>query len=105
MRSIREAVHSDVELSRSVYNWVGELCKTLGASNDDQVPFEKYAHAAQGLAKPSSAARALFNGAPNIERVDRLVKSIAERKGMRSAVVDEVVALVEARLSLNRQAS
>ena len=105
MRSIREAVHSDVELSRSVYNWVGELCKTLGATNNDQVPFEKYAHAAQGLAKPSSAARALFNGAPNIERVDRLVKSIAERKGMRSAVVDEVVALVEAWLSRNRQAS
>ena len=105
MRSIREAVHSDVEQSRSVYNWVGELCKALGASNSDQVPFEKYAHAAQGLAKPSSAARALFNGAPNIERVDRLVKSIAERQGMRSAAVDEVVALVEARLSANRQAS
>jgi hypothetical protein len=47
----------------------------------------------------------VFNGAPNIERVDRLVKSIAEREGMRSPVIDEVVALVEARLSLNRRAS
>jgi hypothetical protein len=105
MRSIKEAVHSDLEQSRSVYHWVGELCKTLGASESDQVPFEKYANAAKGLAKPSSAARALFGGAPNIERVDRLVKSIAAQKGMRSPAVDEVVAIVEARLTANRRAA
>ena len=105
MRSIKEAVHSDLDKSRLVYNWVGELCKSLGASEKDQVPFEKYASAAQGLGKPSSAARALFGGAPNIERVDRLVKSIAAQKGMRSAAVDEVVAVVEARLTVNRRAS
>ena len=34
---------------------------------------------------PSSAARALDAGAPNIERVDRLVQTIAAQKGMRSA--------------------
>ena len=61
--------------------------------------------AAQGLASPSSAARALFAGAPNIERVDRLVRTIAAYKGMRSAVLDEVVALVDARLELNRRAA
>jgi hypothetical protein len=101
-RSIKEAVHTDIEASRSVYNWVRELCLTLGASADDLVPFEKYASAAQGLARPSSAARALFAGAPNIERVDRLVQGIAAQKGMRSAVVDEIVALVDARLAVNR---
>jgi hypothetical protein len=105
MRSIKEAVHSDLDQSRSVYNWVGQLCRTLGAAERDQVPFEKYASAAQGLAKPSSAARALFGGAPNIERVDRLVRSIAAQKGMRSPVVDEVVAVVEARLAANRRPS
>jgi hypothetical protein len=105
MRSIKEAVHSDLDQSRSVYNWVGQLCRTLGAEEHDQVPFEKYANAAQGLAKPSSAARALFGGAPNIERVDRLVRSIAAQKGMRSAAVDEVVALVDARLEANRRTS
>jgi hypothetical protein len=104
MRSIKDAVHSDLEQSRSVYSWVGELCKALGASESDQVPFEKYANAALGLAKPSSAARALFGGAPDIERVDRLVKSIAAQKGMRSPAVDEVVAIVEARLTANRRA-
>jgi hypothetical protein len=33
------------------------------------VPFEKYAKAAESLQSPSSAARALAAGAPNIERV------------------------------------
>ena len=102
-RSIKEAVHTDIAASRAVYNWVSELCVTLGARHDDLVPFEKYAAAAQGLVRPSSAARALVAGAPNIERVDRLVQAIAAQKGMRSAVVDETVALVDARLALNRE--
>ncbi len=102
-RSIRDAVHSDLELSRSIYDWVGEVCKKLGASADDLVPFEKYANAAQGLVKPSSAARALFGGAPNIERVDCLVQTIAAQFGMQSDIVDEAVALVDARLKANRQ--
>ena len=72
---------------------------------DDLVPFEKYAAAAQGLARPSSAARALFAGAPNIERVDRLVQAIAAQKGMRNPVVDETVALVDDRLAANRKAA
>ncbi len=102
-RTIKEAVHSDIEASRQVYNWVRDLCVKLGASPDDLVPFEKYAAAAQGLIRPSSAARALFNGAPNIERVDRLVQSIAAQKGLRLAALDETVALVDARLEMNRK--
>jgi len=103
IRSIKEAVHGDLETTRAVYNYVVKLCVTLGADEKDLVPFEKYAAAAQGLASPSSAARALFAGALNIERVDRLVKTLAARKGMRSADVDEVVALVDARLEANRR--
>jgi hypothetical protein len=82
---------------------VVKLCVSLGAQEKDMVPFEKYAAAAQGLASPSSAARALFGGAPNIERVDRLVKTVAAQKGMQSKVLDEIVALVDARLELNRK--
>ncbi|NBR28855.1 MAG: hypothetical protein EBT83_10685, partial [Betaproteobacteria bacterium] len=63
----------------------------------------KYAAAAQSLVTPSSAARALFAGAPNIERVDRLVKTIAAQKGEKSAVLDETTALVDARLEINRK--
>jgi hypothetical protein len=48
-------------------------------------------------------ARALFAGAPNIERVDRLVQSIAAQKGMRNAALDETVALVDAKLEQNRK--
>jgi hypothetical protein len=103
--TIKEAVHTDIEASRNVYNWVRELCIKLGASPDDLVPFEKYAAAANGLIRPSSAARALFAGAPNIERVDRLVQSIAAQHGMRNAVLDETVAMVDARLELNRKAA
>ena len=103
IRPIKEAVHSDLNASRAVYNWVGDLCKLLGAKEEDLVPFEKYAAAALGLASPSSAARALYAGAPNIERVDRLVQSIARQKGLSNPVVDQTVALVDAQLELNRK--
>ena len=104
VRPIKEAVHSDLGTSRSVYNWVVDLCVSLGADRKDMVPFEKYASAAQSLVTPSSAARAVAAGAPNIERTDRLVKSIGAQKGMRSPVVDEIVATVDARLEANRKA-
>ena len=103
VRSIKEAVHGDLEASRAVYDWVVKLCVSLGANHKDLVPFEKYAAAAQGLLTPSSAARALYAGAPNIERVDRLVKTIAAQKGMRLDAVDETVALVDAKLEANRK--
>jgi hypothetical protein len=101
--TIKEAVHSDLEASRSVYNFVRDLCIKLGAAPDDLVPFEKYAAAAQGLTRPSSAARALNNGAPNIERADKLVQAIAAQKGLRNPVIDATVALVDARLAANRK--
>ncbi len=102
-RSIKDAVHTDLEASRAVYNWVVKLCVSLGASEKDLVPFDKYANAALSLGSPSSAARALFAGAPNIERVDRLVQTIAKQKGMQSDVLDETVKLVDARLEVNRK--
>jgi len=103
MRPIKEAVHSDLEASRSVYNWVVKLCVSLGADEKDLVPFDKYAQAALSLGSPSSAARALAAGAPNIERVDRLVQTVAAQKGMQSPVIDETVALVDGWLAKNRK--
>ncbi len=103
MRPIKDAVHSDLEASRSVYNWVVKLCVSLGADEKDLVPFEKYANAALSLLTPSSAARALANGAPNIERTDRLVQTVAAQKGMRSDEVDRTVALVDGWLEKNRK--
>jgi hypothetical protein len=102
---IKDAVHNDIEASRSVYNWVCGVSERMGASPNDLVPFEKYAAAARDLVRPSSAARALFNGAPNIERTDRLVQAIAAQYGMRNAIVDQTVALVDARVAINRKAA
>ena len=82
--------------------WVGDLCISLGADPKDLVPFEKYAAAANGLGSPSSAARAFFGGAKNIERVDKLVQFIAKQKGKSLPVIDEVVTLVNAQLEKNR---
>jgi len=103
MRTAQEAVHSDIETSRSVYNFVVDLCVKLGANRDDMVPFEKYAAAAQSLTRPASAARALQNGALHIERADKLVQLIATQKGMHSPAIDAQVALVDARLEANRK--
>jgi hypothetical protein len=103
MRTAQEAVHSDIETSRSVYNFVFDLCVKLGANPADLVPFEKYAAAAQSLVRPASAARALQNGMPNIERADKLVQLIAKQKGLSHPVIDAGVALVDSRLEANRK--
>jgi hypothetical protein len=103
IRTAQEAVHSDLEESRSVYNFVFDLCVKLGAAASDLVPFEKYAAAAMSLTRPASAARALQNGAPNIERADKLVQLIAAQKGLHHPVIDAGVALVDARLEINRK--
>jgi hypothetical protein len=101
-QTIRDAVHADLEQSRAVYRWVMALCVSLGADERDLVPFEKYANAALSLGSPSSAARALFAGATNIERVDRIVQTIALQRGRRLDAVDDIVSLVDARLEMNR---
>lgn len=102
MIPIEEAVHGDLALSRETYEWVAGLCCRLGADRDDLVPFEKYAAAAASLKKPSSAARALFGGATQIERVDRLVQRIAAQLGLSNEILQETVGLVDARLGRNR---
>src|ERR1700738_2386155 len=55
-QSIRDAVHGDLKLSQSIYDHVDAIARRLGADPGDQVPFEKYAKAAERLLKPSSAA-------------------------------------------------
>lgn len=105
VRSIRDAVHGDLEASRKIYEWTVALCVDLGATLADLVPFEKYAAAAERLARPSSASAALARGAKEIERVDRLVQAIALARGMQSSTLDETVELVDAWLTVNRERS
>lgn len=80
-----------------------EVCVKIGASRDDLVPFEKYAAAAESLTRPASAARAPNNGAPNIERADKLVQFVAKQNGMSHPALDAIVALVDRRLEANRK--
>jgi hypothetical protein len=98
-QSIREAVHGDLKLSQSIYEHVDAVARRLGADPKDQVPFEKYAKAAESLLKPSSAARAVANGAPFIERVDLLVKLISHQLDMRNVEIDHTVQIVDQRLN------
>ena len=102
IRPIREAVHFNIHRSRAVYTAVNALCVDLGANASDLVPFEKYAAAAYGLNKPSSAARALAGGAQAIERVDLLVQSLARKAGRPIPAVDDVVGHVDSWLEQNR---
>lgn len=100
--AIKEAVHSDLAHSEEIYNWVGTIATKLGAIDSDQVPFNKYAKAAESLIRPSSAARALFSGAKNIERVDRLIKLIATQMGEDTHMIDSIIEQVDRRLEINR---
>jgi hypothetical protein len=103
MVPIQEAVHGNIAESRAVYEWVVDLCVSLGAARADMVPFEKYANAALSLGSPSSAARALAAGAPHIERVDRLVQTVGAQRGRHNPAVDRVVELVDEWLVRNRR--
>jgi hypothetical protein len=98
-QSIRDAVHSDLKLSQSIYDHVDGIARRLGADPADQVPFAKYAKAAESLLKPSSAARAVASGAPFIERVDLLVKLVSDQLGAPSAEIDRTVQTVDQKLN------
>jgi hypothetical protein len=105
-RSIQSSVHSNIAQSESIYDFVNKLVVTLGADHGDMVPFAKYSTAAEGLRNPSSAARAVFSGASNIERVDKLIKLTADSLSMHNAEIQEIVAVVDAELAtqINRPA-
>ena len=101
-QAIRDSVHGNLEASAEMYAWVDKLARSLGADAADQVPFEKYANAAQGLLKPSSVARAIESGAKKIERVDLLVQGIAASISMNNAALDSTVSIVNSRIDANQ---
>ncbi|MGY4451096.1 hypothetical protein ACVWZR_005756 [Bradyrhizobium sp. i1.3.1] len=51
-QSIRDAVHGDLKRSQTIYDHVDAIARRLGADPQDQVPFAKYAKAAD---KPAQA--------------------------------------------------
>ncbi|MCQ0971615.1 hypothetical protein MLD63_14425 [Paracoccus sp. TK19116] len=101
VQPIRDAVHKDQSASREIYGFVNDVVVGLGAAPEDMVPFEKYAAAAEKLLKPSSAARAIDDGATGIERVDKLTKLAAGAIGRNHPVLDRTVETVDSRLKQN----
>ena len=89
----------DLKRSQAIYDHVDGIARRLGADPQDQVPFAKYAKAAESLLKPSSAARAVASGAPFIERVDLLVKLVSDQLGASSAEIDATVQTVDQKLN------
>ena len=104
VRSIKDAVHSDLAASRAVYDWVVELCVSLGArpQGPGAVREVRQRGAVAAAARPPPRARW-----PPARRTSSAstawCKTIAAQKGMRNAAVDETVALVDGWLERNRK--
>jgi hypothetical protein len=105
IRTIAEAVHSDLSESARLYEAVQSLALALGAREQDLVPFSAYAEAAKGLSRPSSLARALAAGAQRVERIDLLVLRLMQAKGLETAAIEPIVTAIEHRLSQNALAA
>ena len=97
--SIRDAVWSNLEQSRQIYDSINSLARELGAAPDDLVSFDRYAAAAQNLIRPSSLARALHAGATAVERVDLLIELLAQSRGIDIPALKSVVANIDDRLA------
>ena len=103
-RSIKEAVHTDPRIAR-VYDWVRELCIKLGASptiscrSRNTPPRRKGSCGRPRRRARCSPARRTSSASTG------WCRPIAAQKGMRNAVVDETVALVDEKLTANRRAA
>ena len=104
VRPIKDAVLTDLDTSRTIYREVVAICQELGGNHEDFVPFDKYADAASLLANPSSVARAVDQGAPRIERVDKIVQRCATLQNRNTRWIDEIVDRVDRRLEQNQSA-
>jgi len=102
MRTAQEAVHSDIETSRSVYN-----SSTTSASS--WVPIRPIWCRSRSMPRrPEPGAAGVGGARPQQRRAqyragDKLVQLIAKQKGLSHPVIDAGVALVDARLEANRK--
>lgn len=95
LMSIGDAVHSDIDASREIYEAVVEVLRHHGASRAATVPFSAYLKASTALDAPSSVCRAIFNGRNQVERVDRLVLQLSYWCAGPLSVIAGVVANID----------
>ena len=93
--SIYEAIQSDIVLSETIYNQVVYILKRLGAGRETIIPFRAYLNASKKLDAPSSVCRAINSGKAKVERVDRLVQSLANSINFKSLEIDLIVKRID----------
>lgn len=98
--SIADAVKRDLKKSKALYNEVSANMAKLGAPRSALIPFHMYLNASSQLDAPSSVARALHNGSPAVERVDRLLLDIFSSHKLSVDLLSEVVSAVEQNMQL-----
>ena len=105
MRSIKDAVHGDLEASRAVYDWVVELCVDARRRAEPTSCRSRSTRRRRSRSsRPSSAARALVRRRARTSSASTAWCRRSPRSGASAiAVLDETVALVDARLELNRK--
>jgi len=104
-RTIAAAVCDDIDEARMVYGWTEAVIAGIaGADASATIGFSLYARAAQSLRRPSSFARALANGATQVERIDRMIQLAGAAQGMDLPQIDTIVATVDRLLLRNRGA-
>lgn len=105
IRSISDSVHTDLDISRKIYDSVVSLILHLGGDESHIVPFDKYATAARSLNRPSSVARSIDSGSTQIERVDLLLHTISHSLSFSSppdfSWLSDIVDTVNHRLAIN----
>ena len=101
LRPISAAVHDDVVESERIYEWTLDLVRAIGAADKDLVPFRHYAAVAKRLSAPSSFARAVANGSPLVERVDKMIQLVGQEKGQELRELDQLVDMADALVCAN----
>ena len=102
MRPIQQAVHDDIDLSRAIYNQVVDLCIGWAVMLLIWFRLINMPRLRNRLAARHRRPEALAAGAKNIERVDKLVQTIARQKDQTIDGLDEIVRLVDQWLTKNR---
>lgn len=103
IRSIADAVSSDLNESRAIYDAVTALTIRLGVRPGEIVTFDAYASAAAQLIRPSSLARALSGGSTAVERIDRLVLNLFDRSNLDRTLIAPLVERIDGLIDRNKR--
>lgn len=102
--SIYEAVNTDLNASRTLYNGVVVALIGRGVPASCLVDFDHYVKATQTLTRPSSLALAIERGTTKVERIDRLVCNLLTEAPNSKIALNQILTirdLIDQRLNSN----